>query len=297
MGESIFPPSIAAKPDEILSMDYLHADLDDIIFRNRNKEYGAYFLRKHYTKYMTLANMLAIVLFVAAIFSPTIIKRLKANGSSDENLFATEVTLSEPPPLDPTATPPPPPPPMVEQPILRKATIAFVAPKVKKDEEVAEETAPPDVEDLKKADISTVTREGSEDGMSEGIIEEEAAPEPPLPKAIEEDKPQKEAAPFKIVEQMPTYAEGEAAMFEFIYANIQYPPIAKDNWIQGTVYATFVVEKDGSISNVKIVRDIGGGCGEEAARVIKLMPNWLPGRQRGRPVRVQFTLPVKFMLK
>ncbi|MBI1227937.1 MAG: TonB family protein [Bacteroidetes bacterium] len=85
-------------------------------------------------------------------------------------------------------------------------------------------------------------------------------------------------------------------LLKFIYENIRYPDIARQNGIEGTVYIKFVVEKDGSISNANIVRDIGGGCGQEAMRVVGKMPKWQPGKQRGRAVRVQFNLPVKFKL-
>ncbi|MCF8245697.1 MAG: energy transducer TonB [Saprospiraceae bacterium] len=81
---------------------------------------------------------------------------------------------------------------------------------------------------------------------------------------------------------------------KFIQENLTYPPIAKANGIEGVVYVKFVVEKDGSITEAKVLRDIGAGCGQEALRIISLMPNWIPGRQRGVPVRVQINMPVKF---
>ena len=85
-------------------------------------------------------------------------------------------------------------------------------------------------------------------------------------------------------------------LLEFIYSNIKYPQLAKETRIEGVVVVQFVVEKDGSITDVKVVRDIGGGCGEEAMRVVKMMPKWIPGKQRGRPVRVLFNLPIRFQL-
>ena len=86
-------------------------------------------------------------------------------------------------------------------------------------------------------------------------------------------------------------------MFKYLYSNIKYPQAAKESGITGRVFLTFVVEKDGSIANARILRDIGGGCGQEALRVVKSMPKWTPGEQRGRPVRVQFNLPVSFELQ
>lgn len=102
---------------------------------------------------------------------------------------------------------------------------------------------------------------------------------------------------YRVVEDMPSFPGGEEAMFNYLSRNINYPVVAKQTGIQGTVHLTFVVEMDGSISNVSILRGIGGGCDQEAMRVVKSMPIWAPGNQQGRPVRVQFTLPVKFVLQ
>ncbi|PLW93192.1 MAG: energy transducer TonB [Marinilabiliales bacterium] len=102
---------------------------------------------------------------------------------------------------------------------------------------------------------------------------------------------------YQVVEDMPEFPGGEESLFKYLSSNIKYPVMAKESGIQGTVHLTFVVEADGSISNVRTLRGIGGGCDEEAIRVVKSMPNWSPGNQQGRPVRVQFNLPVKFVLR
>ncbi len=102
---------------------------------------------------------------------------------------------------------------------------------------------------------------------------------------------------FTIVESMPEFPGGQQAMLEFIARNIKYPPLARESGIQGRVFVNFVVEPDGSVSNVKVIRGIGGGCDEEAIRVVQSMPKWVPGRQRGKPVRVSFNLPVRFTLQ
>ncbi len=108
---------------------------------------------------------------------------------------------------------------------------------------------------------------------------------------VEEDKI------FIVVEQSAVFPGGEANLFRFLSENITYPQLARESGIQGMVYVTFVVEKDGSITDVKILRGIGGGCDEEAIRVVKKMPKWSPGKQREKPVRSQFRLPVKFRLQ
>jgi len=101
---------------------------------------------------------------------------------------------------------------------------------------------------------------------------------------------------FLVVEVAPEYPGGLDSLMKYLQENITYPKDAREANIQGTVYVTFIVEANGSVSSVKVLRGIGGGCDEEAARVVKGMPNWKPGTQRGKPVRVQFNLPVRFIL-
>jgi TonB family protein len=102
---------------------------------------------------------------------------------------------------------------------------------------------------------------------------------------------------FMVVEQMPEFPGGEEKLYKFLAENIHYPQMAKESGIQGRVFVTFVVERDGSVVDIRVLRGIGGGCDEEAIRVVKAMPKWIPGKQRGKPVRVQYNLPVKFTLE
>lgn len=110
----------------------------------------------------------------------------------------------------------------------------------------------------------------------------------------EEAEETEEEEIFIVVETQPQFPGGEDSLYNFIYSNLRYPQVAKDNALEGRVFLTFVVEKDGSITNVKIIRDIGGGCGHEAKRVVEMMPKWIPGKQNGKPVRVQFNMPIRF---
>jgi len=96
---------------------------------------------------------------------------------------------------------------------------------------------------------------------------------------------------------MPEFPGGEGALHQYLAENIKYPQMAKESGIQGRVFVTFVVERNGKVTDVKVLRGIGGGCDEEAIRVVQNMPSWTPGKQRGKPVRVQFNLPVKFTLQ
>jgi periplasmic protein TonB len=101
---------------------------------------------------------------------------------------------------------------------------------------------------------------------------------------------------FTVVEDQPQFPGGESARVKFLSDNLRYPTMAREAGIQGTVFVTFVVERDGSVTDVRVLRGIGGGCDEEAVRVVQNMPRWQPGRQRGQPVRVQFNMPIRFML-
>ncbi len=102
---------------------------------------------------------------------------------------------------------------------------------------------------------------------------------------------------FIVVEQMPEFPGGEEALYQFLGSNLSYPDTAKEQNITGKVIVSFVVEKDGRITNAKVIKDIGGGCGAEALRVVNKMPRWKPGKQKGKPVRVQFSLPFVFNLE
>lgn len=118
-----------------------------------------------------------------------------------------------------------------------------------------------------------------------------------VPKVVVvEETLEEEEEIFVVVEQQATYPGGDAARMKFLQENIKYPQAAREGNVQGTVWVTFVVEKDGSLTDIKVLRDIGGGCGEEAIRVVKAMPKWTPAQQRGKKVRHQFNLPIKFTL-
>lgn len=122
------------------------------------------------------------------------------------------------------------------------------------------------------------------------VIEEYVAPE------VEEEEIE-EAEIFTVVEEMPEFPGGMAKLAEYLAKNIKYPQLARESGIQGRVFINFVVENDGSVTNVKVMRSLGGGCDEEAVRVVKSMPKWKPGKQRGKPVRVSYNLPVNFKLQ
>jgi len=124
-------------------------------------------------------------------------------------------------------------------------------------------------------------------------VVQEAAPRV----VVEVEEEVEEQRIFQIVEQQPEFPGGEEARLRFLRDNVNYPMMAREAGIQGTVFVTFVVERDGSITGVEIIRGIGGGCDEEAVRVTRMMPRWSPGKQRNRPVRTQFRMPIRFALQ
>lgn len=117
--------------------------------------------------------------------------------------------------------------------------------------------------------------------------------------AIEEEEDEEEEVTqtiFTVIEESAMFPGGQEELMKYISENLIYPQKARETGTQGLVYVTFVVERDGSLTDIKILRDIGSGCGEEAVRIVKSMPKWIPAKQRGKAVRMQFNLPVKFTL-
>ncbi|HEY5916322.1 MAG TPA: energy transducer TonB [Chryseolinea sp.] len=255
----------------------VNKDRAELVFENRNKDYGAYQIRKGYEKQVIRAFLFTMGGIVLAVAIPVIINLISSLDLTNKNVISEEISLAEPPSID-KATPPPPP--VIPPPPVVK-TIKFTPPVVVKDEEVEEEP-PPTQEEMKDVQISTVTQEGN--------TTEDLPPENPV---VDPD----EGKVFTIVEEMPTFPGGEEKMLEYIAKNIKYPAVARENNITGRVYVSFVVDKDGKIKDAKVLRGIGGGCDEEALRVVKAMPEWKAGKQNGRAVQVQFNLPVNFTLK
>jgi len=250
--------------------------LEEIVFKNRNKEYGSYQLRKKYQKYMTVAMIIGLVLICVGVGYPLISSYLnKSKMIREKEKSVTAEMLNAPK----EELPPPPPPPPPPEALVEK--VKFTAPVVVEDTTI--ETGLQTQDDLaNKANTEVPTEE----------VEVEVKDE--KPQVIEQPQ---QAEIFTVVEEQPSYPGGEETRIKFLQDNIKYPEEAKELGIQGKVFVTFVVEVDGSITDVRVLRGIGGGCDEEAIRVVKAMPKWIPGKQRGVPVRVQFNLPIKFTLQ
>lgn len=163
-------------------------------------------------------------------------------------------------------------------------------------------TTPPPPAQAPKQQITLLTVVENEEEVEADIqIQAEVDQTTVIPEYIPIERPPQEETIiepeiFLIVEEQPEFPGGDAARLRYFASETKYPQAARDNGVQGIVYVSFVVEPDGSVSNVAILRGIGGGCDEEAVRVVSQMPAWKPGKQRNRPVRVSFTLPVRFTL-
>ncbi len=170
----------------------------------------------------------------------------------------------------------------------------FIPPEPEEDEKVVEE--PPKQEELENKVTATKTEQGDPNANADQVIEVKEEPRAETKVVAIPEKPKEEEV-FDVVEQMPQFPGGDAELLKYLRGNIKYPRMASENNIEGKVFVSFVVKSDGSITNVKVLRGIGGGCDEEAVRVVKSMPSWLPGKQGGRPVPVSFKLPVVFKLE
>jgi len=268
-----------------------YKDVLDIIFADRNKAYGAYQLRRAYPKTVGRALITGLLLLGFLFVLPNILDAVRDLGPKEKPIDVI-AELGPPPDIDPNNPPPPPPPPPPTPPPPTRTTVKFVPPVIKKDEEVVDEK-PPAVEELieEKADIGTETKQGND----------EAAPtidENPSELQIIEQPKVVEEKTYELfdIQKPPSFPGGDGELMKFLAKNIEYPTLAKENNIQGVVALTFVVGKDGSVTDVQVVKDIGGGCGKEAVRVVKSMPKWVAGEANGNPVKVRFTLPVRFRL-
>lgn len=273
-------------------VDLVSLEWTDLVFEGRNQAYGAYQLRKETSKRNIWSTIFVALMAVLLYLGLTFENMVEANRTV-ENTQIVEVTnlrdkkkvakveRKEEIKIEPER--------IVEK---VKSSIKFTAPVIKKDNLVNEkdEIKLDEIEKSNKA-IGALTVEGTDEVGGEvlKIKDEIAQPEPP--KAVEDNKI------FEVVEQKPSFPGGDGALMSWLSQNIKYPSIAAEVGVQGRVIVQFVVEKDGSITDVKIAKSVDPSLDKEAARVIKSMPHWIAGRQNGSPVRVRFTVPVTFKLQ
>ena len=269
-----------AKSANIFSNDWC-----DIIFELKNKDYGAFIIRKTSDRRHFISIVIGCLLFSLAVSMPTIIKNIIPEKKKDMSIDKTILDIinkqkedkkDEPKPIIPE-----------EQEIVRK-TIQFVIPK-------ADETA-------KEEDSLLTQKQLQEKPIEIGAVNNLKGDDSPIDPSILTDKPKVIDNDVDVlvdingVEVKPDFPGGIEKLYEYLGKNINYPEYERDNDISGTVYIQFEVAKDGKIKDVQIVRSVSKNIDDEAMRVVRSMPAWIPGKQNGRPVRVKFILPVKFTL-
>lgn len=266
-------------------------DTLDIVFAHRNRAYGAYQLRRAYPDYLGRALGIGLLLIGSALLLPHI---LNALDSKPDELVYVDLLPDIGPPRDIDTDPPPPPPPPPTPPPPVRATMRFVPPAPTPDELVREEQ-PPAQEEMLNTDADVDTKDRASEGDAPPSLDEMAE----FSQVVEPATSHPDESEYNLVtvQKPPLFPGGDQELLKYLAENIDYPPIARENHIEGTVALSFIINKDGSVSDVSILKEIGGGCGKEALRVVKSMPRWSPGEANGHPVKVRFTLPVRFRLQ
>lgn len=262
-------------------------DVLEMLFSNRNRAYGAYQLRRQYPGALAKALGITLLFIAVLLLLPAILRAVsqylpETKPADDAPREITKVEIEQPP--QPKIQTPPPPPKAVQQ---------YLPPIVQQDELVNEEPPPLSNDQLleSKAQIGAQNSDGDTDGPP-------TLDDPGLGTVVETQAPQPKDETYEFVDlqKAPLFPGGESELMKYLAKNISYPNIARENNIQGTVVLSFVVGKDGNISDITVLRDLGGGCTKEAIRVVQSMPKWSPGEAQGHPVKVRYVLPIRFKL-
>jgi protein TonB len=248
---------------------------DDIVFEVRNKEYGAYSLRKRYNRNVSVALLIGTIVIVTAIITPYLSAKASENRAkrAERQVEIKMENLDQP--HEQVAPPPPPPPPPTDVVQQQK----YVPP------QVVDSIKPEDVRQLMTADQAQTEVTNKEVVEVQQQVKEEVQEE------------EVEQAPFVVVEEMPTFPGGDAELLKFIGEHTQYPEIAKENNIQGKVIVRFCVTAKGGVSQVSVLKGVDPELDKEAMRVVTTLPPFKPGKQGGKPVPVWYMVPIAFTLK
>ena len=274
-------------------IDLISRDWTEMVFEGRNKEYGAYRLRKNAGK-RNLYSLITIFIAALAIWGGiSLVKFVESRTKSVAQTSVAELSALNQPKKKAEVKQQKKV--KLEQPekvVERvKSSVKFTAPVIKKDDEVKPEDELKTQEELMstKTAIGALDVKGNDDANGEVLKIKEAVAQP-------EPKPEVEKV-FDVVEQMPSFPGGPSALMEWLSNNVKYPVVAQENGVQGRVVVSFVVERDGSITDVKVVRGVDPSLDKEASRVVRAMPRWIPGKQNGSAVRVKYNVPVAFRLQ
>ncbi len=263
-------------------LDILKQEWIDVVFAGRNKNYGAYELRRSNPRNTNRALLFGVIFFVFVLSIKTIINKIQGLiPKAPEKVEIRDVVLTPPPAEKKKEIPPP-----EEPPKPKNDVVKFPPPIVKPDNEVKE--PPPTVEEMKVADPGQKDIKG--DPNADIVIAEPVGNNDQ--KAVTEDVNKV----YDVVEVQPKFPGGNDKFIKYLGDNIKYPPVDRENNLQGRVYLQFVVERDGSLTDIKAVRGPSQAMQDEAIRVLKRSPKWEPGIQNGRKVRATFTVPINFTL-
>ena len=270
----------------------------DMVFAGKNKEYGAYQLRKG-TSGRNIKALLILVIAAALVGGFLAWKVIEQKQAEEQQAYMEAMELAKlqqqakkeekkKEPVKPKVE-------MKKEIPVARETQKFTAPVIKKDELVKEENQVKQMDKLDdKVAVGTENKEGVKDRTVEAVRNDIAVAAPPPPTA---PKPEVATKVFDVVEEMPSFPGGQGALMSYLASNIKYPVVAQENGVQGRVIVSFVVERDGSISDVRVARSVDPSLDREAQRVVKSMPRWKPGKQNGSAVRVKYTVPVVFRLQ
>ncbi len=274
-------------------IDLISRDWTEMVFEGRNKEYGAYRLRKNAGK-RNLYSLITIFIAALAIWGGiSLVKFVESRTKSVAQTSVAELSALNQPKKKAEVKQQKKV--QLEQPekvVERvKSSVKFTAPVIKNDDEVKPEDELKTQDELMstKTAIGALDVKGNDDANGEVLKIKEAVAQP-------EPKPEVEKV-FDVVEQMPSFPGGPSALMEWLSNNVKYPVVAQENGVQGRVVVSFVVERDGSITDVKVVRGVDPSLDKEASRVVRAMPRWIPGKQNGSAVRVKYNVPVAFRLQ
>jgi len=276
---------------KVSNVDIYRSEWLNVVFAGRNQAYGAYELRKHNASTTNRATLIAVSGFLLVMAVPTIINKINGTPTIVPNTI------------------------YVNTPVDISKIYKIIPPKTQK--ATATKTVSPPVNDMVKNIPPAVSREATEEPPTQAQLQHvESGPvtmtgthsgevtaidAKPGPVAIQgtgngTETNATEAEVVLAPEVAPEYPGGEAAFNRFLQKNIHYPQLARETGVQGKAYLQFVVERDGHLTDITIVRNPGAGTGEEAERVLKMSARWKPGQQNGKAVRVQYTVPVNFAL-
>ena len=279
-------------------IDLISGKWSDLVFDSRNKAYGAYAIRQQTGK-RNVWSMLAVLLLGVLMYGGL---QLKNKIDADREARLRQEQAAELSALEAEAEKKKDEPKVERQEIIQekkevieevKSSTAFQVPEIKKDNEVKNQVVSQDEVMEKKEAIGSFNVEGNSDKGATLKVEQQLKEE----KVEEKPKEDLSRKVFDVVEKMPSYPGGNAALQRWLRDNITYPAAAAENGVEGRVIVAFVVETDGSVSDVRIARGVDPSLDREALSVVKRMPKWIPGMQNGSPVRVKFNVPVTFKLQ